>query len=286
MQWLSLHRHQALPFPQPHLTRLSKRFPNPLNHPVSHLRRLHYHPNSNCKLLRFFIKKVEVQGNTVLQDEIAVLTQPYQNRETTFEDLLELGSAIVQLYIKNGYITSGAFLPNNQDLSTGIVQIQVVEGELEQIEIGGLRRLRSGYVRSRLKRATSTPLNQRRLEEALQLLQLDPLIEQVNAELVAGSTPGSNILRVNLKEAPAFHAALAVENNQSPSIGSIQGSVEANHDNLLGFGDRLSARYGRTEGLNLYDINYTIPVNARNGTLSFRYNNDNSSSVPRRAAKR
>lgn len=33
-------------------------------------------------------------------------------------------------------------------------------------------------------------LNQRRLEEALQLLQLDPLIEQVNAELVAGSTPG------------------------------------------------------------------------------------------------
>lgn len=225
---------------------------------------------------RIFIKKIEVQGNTVLQDEIAKLTQNYENRSVTLEELLDLRSAIVQLYNKNGYITSGAFLPNNQDLSSGIVKIQVVEGEVEQIEIGGLRRLRSGYVRSRLKPATSTPLNQKRLEEALQLLQLDPLIERVNAELTAGSAPGRNILQVSLKEAPAFHAAFDVDNNQSPSIGSIQGSVSASHDNLLGFGDRISAQYGRTEGLNLYDINYTIPMNARNGTLSFRYNNDDS----------
>lgn len=225
---------------------------------------------------RFFIKKIQVLGNTVLQDEIAKLTEPYQNRSVTFEELLELRSAIIQLYIKNSYITSGAFLPNNQDLSSGVVKIQIVEGELEQIEIGGLRRLREGYVRSRLKRATSTPLNQKRLEEALQLLQLDPLIEQVNAELAAGSTPGRNILRVSLKEAPAFHTAFAVENNQSPSVGSVEGSVEVSHNNVLGFGDRLAAQYGRTEGLDLYDINYAIPVNARNGTLSFRYNNGDS----------
>jgi hemolysin activation/secretion protein len=136
--------------------------------------------------------------------------------------------------------------------------------------------LREGYARSRLQLATSTPLNQQRLEEALQLLQLDPLIGRVNAELTAGSAPGRNILRVNIKEVPAFHAAIATDNNQSPSIGSIQGSVEISHGNLLGFGDRLAAQYGRTEGLNLYDINYTIPVNARNGTLNFRYNNGDS----------
>ena len=111
---------------------------------------------------RFFIKQVEVVGNTVLQDEIAKLIQPYENRSVTFEELLELRSAIIQLYIKNGYITSGAFLPNNQDLSSGTVKIQVVEGELDRIEIGGLNRLREGYVRSRLELATSTPLNQRR----------------------------------------------------------------------------------------------------------------------------
>jgi hemolysin activation/secretion protein len=230
---------------------------------------------------RFFIKKIEVLGNTVLEDEIAKLIQPYENRSVTFEELLELRSAIIQIYINNGYITSGAFLPNNQDLNSGIVQIQVVEGEIKQIEIGGLNRLREGYVRSRLERAISTPLNRQRLEEALQLLQLDPLIEQVNAELVAGSNPGSNILRVSLKEAPAFHAAIGVDNNQSPSIGSVQGSVEVSHDNVLGFGDRLAAQYGRTEGLDFYDINYTIPINARNGALNFRYNNGDSRIIER-----
>jgi hemolysin activation/secretion protein len=225
---------------------------------------------------RFFIQTVEVLGNTVLQEEIAALTQEYENRVVSFEELLELRSRITQLYLDNGYITSGAFLLNNQRLDRGTVQIQVVEGELERIEIGGLERLREGYVKSRLKLATTPPLNQQRLETALQLLQLDPLLQQVNAELTAGSTPGRNVLQVRLEEAPAFDAGIAVDNSQSPSTGSVQGSIFASHNNVLGFGDRASFEYGITEGLDLYDLNYAIPVNARNGTLSLRYNNGES----------
>ncbi len=224
----------------------------------------------------FLVKKVEVLGVTVLKNEIAELIQPFQNRQITFADLIQLRSDITELYIKNGYVTSGAFLPNNQNLTDGVVQIQVVEGELEKIELSGLRSLQPVYVRSRLEKASSTPLNQKRLEEALQLLQLDPLIERVNAQLTAGSTPGSNILQVTVTEAPAFHGGVFAANNQTPSIGSTQAGVFINHDNLLGFGDRLSAEYGITEGLNLYNVSYTIPLNANNGTLGFRVNNSDS----------
>ncbi|BAY49944.1 surface antigen D15 domain-containing protein (plasmid) [Scytonema sp. HK-05] len=229
--------------------------------------------------LRFYIKKIEVLGNTVLKEEISQLVKKYENRKITFEDLTALRSAITELYVKKGYVTSGAFLPNNQALDKGIVQIQVVEGELERIEITGLSRLGKGYVLRRLRSATKAPLNRQRLEEALQLLQLDPLLERVNAELTAGSAPGRNILQVRLKEAPAFHAGIIIGNNQSPSIGSIQGSVFVTHDNLLGFGDRLTAEYGRTEGLNLYDFSYTVPLLPRNGTLSFRYSNNDSNII-------
>ncbi len=100
------------------------------------------------------------------------------------------------------------------------MQIQVVEGELEGINIFGLKRLQAGYVRSRIERLAGRPLNQKRLEEALQLLQIDPLIERVNAELTAGSVPGNNILQVTITEAPAFHAGIVFANNQSPSVGS------------------------------------------------------------------
>jgi hemolysin activation/secretion protein len=229
-------------------------------------------PNSES----FLVKKIEVFGATVLKSEIAKLIDPLENRQLTFADLLKLRSDITELYITNGYITSGAFLPNNQKLTDGIVKIQVVEGELEKIEITGLRRLRPVYVRSRLKKNTSTPLNRKRLEAALQLLQLDPLIQRVNAELIAGTIPGRNILQVKITEAPAFHAGVFTANNQTPSIGSTQIGVFVNHDNLLGFGDRLTTQYGITEGLNLYDINYSIPVNGNNDTLNFRANNANS----------
>ncbi|GAA6620147.1 ShlB/FhaC/HecB family hemolysin secretion/activation protein [Scytonema sp. NUACC26] len=226
---------------------------------------------------RILIKKIEVRGSTVLQDKIQKLIEPLEKKgEVTFEELLQLRSEITQLYLKNGYVTSGAFLPNNQDISSGTIKIQVVEGELENIELSGLNRLQRGYVRSRLRRATSKPLNQKRLEEALQLLQLDPLISRVNAELTAGSTPGRNILQVQIQEAQAFHAGVSIDNTQSPSIGSLQGGVFITHDNVLGFGDRFNAEYGRTEGLNLYDINYTVPINSLNGTIGFRYSNTDS----------
>lgn len=224
---------------------------------------------------RFQVKKIEVLGSTVLQEEIAELVQKYE-REVTFEELLELRSRITQLYVENGYITSGAFLPNNQVLSDGTVEIQVVEGELERIDISGLRRLRQGYIRSRLERASKPPLNRQRIEEALQLLQLDPLLTQVNAELTAGTTPGRSILVVNLREAQPLHLGLEIANRQSPSIGSLEVNPFISHDNWLGFGDRLSGEYSHTEGLDLYDIGYTIPFNPLNGTVALRFNNSDS----------
>jgi len=224
----------------------------------------------------FFVKEIQIIGYSVLEDEIIKLKQPLENKEITFEQLLQLRSKITELYVKKGYITSGAFISNNQNVASGVVQIQIVEGELEGISILGLKRLQPGYVRSRIQRLTGKPLNQKSLEQALQLLQLDPVIQRVNAELTAGSTPGSNILQVTITEAPAFHAGVIFANNQSTSVGSEQGSVFVTHDNLLGFGDKFSAEYGITEGLDVYNINYSVPFNALDGTIGVRYTNSGS----------
>lgn len=224
----------------------------------------------------FYIRDIRVVGNTVLSEEIAETIQPFKRHRLSFEDLICLRSQITQLYLDNNYVTSGAFLPNNQKLSNGIVQIQIVEGELEKIEIDGLDRLQESYVRSRLRLAADTPLNRQSLEAALQLLILDPLIDRVNAELTAGSSAGSNILLLNVSEAPAFNGGLFVDNYRSPSIGEIQGSVSVVHNNLFGFGDRFNAGYGFTEGLDLYNTSYTIPWNALNGTVGLSYDNSDS----------
>lgn len=222
------------------------------------------------------IEQVEVLGSTVLQAEIDALTRAVEGQEVTFADLLQLRADITRLYVTNGYITSGAFLPINQDLSSGVVQIQVIEGQLEAMDISGLRRLREGYVRRRVGLGIESPLNQRQLESALQLLQLDPLLSTVNAELTAGRAPGQNVLQLNLEEAPAFFTQLSVDNYRPPSLGSLQGVVRATHNNLLGFGDRFSAAYSLGQGLNLYDFSYNFPITPQGGTISLGFNNSNS----------
>jgi hemolysin activation/secretion protein len=219
---------------------------------------------------------VQVIGSTVLQPQITALIQKSENRDITFEELIELRAQITQLYVQNGYVTSGAFLPNNQDLSDGVVQIQVVEGELERIELSGLKRLRSEFVRKRLAIAAASPLNQQRLEKALQLLQLNPALKQVKAELTVGSRAGRSILKVRLQEAPAIRAGIAVENYQSPSLGAVQTQLYVAHNNFLGWGDRLSAAYGITSGLDTYDINYVVPIDAQDTTINFRFSNSDS----------
>lgn len=227
---------------------------------------------------RFLIRDIKVIGNTVLQSEIeqTVKDSQLKYRTATFEDLVCLRSRITQLYLEQGYVTSGAFLANNQDLSHGIVTIQVVEGELEDIVITGLDRLQQSYLRSRLELAAQKPLNKNDLETGLQLLVLNPLFETVDAELTAGQKTGSNVLLINVKQARSFSAGIGVDNYRAPSIGEFQGSVNLAHNNLLGFGDRLSAQYGFTEGLDIYNTSYTIPWNAYDGTLGFSYNNSDS----------
>ena len=222
------------------------------------------------------VQKVEVVGSTVFSSaELAKVVQPFENQQLTFEQLLEIRTAITQLYVQRGYTTSGAFLPP-QNISSGTIRVQVIEGELEQIEVNGLRRLRDGYVRSRLALAGQQPVNIRQLESALQLLQLNPLFQSVQAELKAGTSPGRSVLIVNLQESPSLQGSLLINNQESPSVGEIQGGAQLTELNLSGLGDRLTAYVDVTKGQLEYDFQYEIPLNPRDGTLRLEYNRINS----------
>jgi hemolysin activation/secretion protein len=218
------------------------------------------------------VKQFKVVGSTVFSEsELTQLLEPYTNRPISFAELMQAQEAINKLYIDNGYITSGTFIPP-QTLTEGIVTIEVVEGSVEKIEVKGLQRLRTGYITSRLEDATQAPLNQDKLLEALQLLQLNPLIDKLSAELSTGTSPGKDILKLEVSEASAFAATLRFDNERVPSVGTDRRLIELTHSNLLGFGDRLNARYYNTDGTNaLDDLSYTIPINPANGTLGFTY---------------
>ncbi len=69
-----------------------------------------------------------------------------------------------------------------------------------------------------------------------------------------------------------FRLLLDFNNHQSPSVGAERGIVTLEDANLLGLGDVLTLRYGRSSGLDpLLDFRYAIPVTARDTTVSFQY---------------
>lgn len=222
------------------------------------------------------VERFKFEGNTAFSDEeLAEVTKAFTGKDLTFAELLQARSAVTKHYIDAGYITSGAFIPP-QTLEEKTVIIQVVEGELEGIEIKGTNRLRAEYISSRLARATIKPLNVNRLLEALQLLQLNPLIKNLSAELSAGSRPGSSFLEVTISEADSFDVQLRADNGRTPSVGSFRRQVEVREDNLLGFGDAVSLAFTNTDGSNEWVFNYTVPFNSRNGTVNFSFSRTSS----------
>lgn len=222
---------------------------------------------------------IQVVGSTVLQSEIAETVACYEGKEITLSDLFVLRSQITQLYLDNGYITSGAFIPSGQLIDDGQLVVKVIEGSLEEIQTNGLRNLNDSYVENRIRRAARSPLNQQALQRALQLLQLDPNIQRVDAELTAGAQPGQSLLILDLEETNSFSALAEANNYRSPSVGSESLNVSASYRNLIGTGDVLSASYGFTEGLDLYDVSFSMPFNTADGTVSIRYSQSESQIV-------
>ncbi|MUG92184.1 BamA/TamA family outer membrane protein [Scytonema sp. UIC 10036] len=236
------------------------------------------------------VKRFDFVGNTegiFSQDYLRKQLGEFTNKSITFAQLLQAASKITELYIKEGYVTSGAYIPEQtlkdclvqakQTLKGCVVTVQIIEGWLQDIRITreakSSRRLNDNYVRSRLELANTKPLNIKRLREALQLLQLDPLIESISAELSGGTNPGTNLLKVEYKEADSLSVSVSADNSRNPSVGSFKRGVEIEQANLTGLGDKLYIAYNNTDGSNAIDASYTIPLNPHNGTLSFSYSN-------------
>jgi hemolysin activation/secretion protein len=219
------------------------------------------------------VKQFKVIGSTVFsQAEFDRLTQGYLDRDISIADLFEIRSKITQLYLDEGYVTSGAIIPPQRiGKETGVVEISIIEGRVEDIQIRGNNRLNQDYIRNRIAQYTGTPLNQKRLLSGLQLLKLNPLINNVRGELAAGIQPGSSILTVEIGEAPIWHSQIGIDNHRSPSAGSDRRQVQIRNINLSGGGDNASLTYSNTNGSNSVDLNYDIPLNPQNTRLSISY---------------
>ncbi|MDJ0570637.1 MAG: ShlB/FhaC/HecB family hemolysin secretion/activation protein [Pleurocapsa sp. MO_192.B19] len=232
------------------------------------------------------VKKILVTGYTVFSErEIEEIIKVYHGEKLSFSELRNITKTITDLYVSRGYITSGAFLPE-QEIVDGIINVQVIEGKLEDIKIKGLKNLQENYISSFISSTQtsqvlssskqSPPLNINSLKNDLNLLKRNSSIKNIEAELVQGTESNLSVLLIEIEEIAPFQAKLSFDNYRSPSVGEFQGTLKTSYGNLIGVSDRALAQYNLTEGFDAYSVGYEIPLNSKNGTISLEYRNGDS----------
>lgn len=219
----------------------------------------------------------------------------------TAEKIQETKNNITRCYIDNKYINSGAMIPDQEVIGDGMIVMRIIEGWLADVQIENEQNLHlsADYVKRRLKLKQDKQghLNMNDLQGRLQMMQQNPIFQQITGKIAPGEEPGEGILKVTvIEEDKPFYLGYRFNNYRHPSLGAYRGTLELDYRNLLGWGDTLSAHYGINEGSSYdasdwgltdafsdYSVNYSIPfpqyLTDYDTTLSLRWNKSDSDVV-------
>jgi len=190
----------------------------------------------------FVIRRIELSGATLLSPSAKNrLTAPWINQCLDMARLTRLTDAVSDWYISRGYITSRAFL-TEQDLSGGVLHLAVLEGKLQHIRLEGVpdRTLKMTFPGLEGK-----ILNLRDIEQGME--QLNRVRQRpVEIEILPGDRQGYSV--VNLTATPEFplSGSVSFDNSGQKSTGTGQLTGALYGNNLLGLADKWFISGGRS----------------------------------------
>lgn len=189
----------------------------------------------------FEIRHIQLKGATLIDESRQrELFAPYEGRCLGAGQLNELLKAITDFYLQRGYVTSRAYLPQ-QDLSDGELEILVVEGRLEGLDSSSAPSPRE--MAMAFPGSTGERLNLRELEQMVdQLGRLPSLQSQI--ELVPGKDVGGSRVQVKSQPEKPWRVSLSRNNDGERSTGEQQWGTSLDWDSPLGLADQLNLRGG------------------------------------------
>ena len=194
--------------------------------------------------------------NIVLKDakllsssEQKALVQPYEGQCLRVDDIQMLLSDITRVYIDKGYATSRAYIPA-QDLTTGTLQILIIEGRVSKIEINDGQCKKSLNAKGAFPDVVGEPLNLTDFEQGIdQLNRLQS--NRVTMDIKPGDKPGDSIVVINNTPGKRWQVNTGIDNYGVRSTGRVQTSATASIDNPLGGNEFFS--YTRRESVPFRD---------------------------------
>lgn len=220
------------------------------------------------------ISAINILDMTIFKEnDFKDLIQPYLNKCNGMKNLSNLRDKISNRYIDKGYVTSRAYF-KVQDLSSGKIDIFVLEGKIEDIESEDIN------VLNLYPNYKNKILNIKDIEVIVK--QAQRLQSQnLDIQLLPASKIGYTIVKIaNKSEYKPYYGNVGINNFGREKTGKYQIYNNFNYENLLGINDILSLNLNSTNrALKNNDrtlgtsINYSLPM--QRFLFDFYYNYSN-----------
>ncbi len=224
-----------------------------------------------------YVENIEVTPSQILTVyEIENIIDDYTKTNIKQEQLQEIVNKINKLYLKKGFVTARAFVPE-QTIENGIIKIELVEGKVGNIEITGNKWTRTKYIEDRLGLNKGDIFNIQQYEQDLMIFNR----YNDNVSLTTTLSPGQEKLgttdiEVQAHEKLPFHLTVLMDNAGRSTIGKYRGGLMLQDDSLFGFRDKLTVgAYANRYSVTPF-ADYNIPVNKKDGRIGASFSSSNS----------
>ena len=170
----------------------------------------------------------EIKSSNTTFPWVIELGKPYLNQCIGRQGIALYLRAINKELLARGYATSRAALPQ-QDLSSGVLELVVQTGTLEEIEFPESYR---PIWRHALPMTPGAALNIRDLEQGLDQYNRLPS-QNVDLKILPGSKPGQSKIIANVNESKKWSIGLSLDDSGSESTGVHQFAMNASSYNLF-----------------------------------------------------
>ncbi len=220
--------------------------------------------------MTFQLKEVRFSGNeSISSGELNGIVSGEIGKKVGMEDLRKLAEKVKTEYRDQGFIAAYVYLPP-QDVTSGNVQIAVIEGKVGKVEIKGNKWFSEKVIRRMLGIAPGSVLFYDHLRAALSYFNRSRDIK-AKAVLKPGAEQKTTDVEIDVKDQFPVHLGTDVNNLGTRDTGRARWGISLTDTNLLGQMDQASGRFQIGERAWSVGARYTIPVHSSGTTLGFTY---------------
>jgi len=222
-------------------------------------------PADSAPSARFPVWEYAIAGNTVLPvQRIEAAVTPFLGAGKAFADLEGARASLEKAYQDAGFLTVFVDIPE-QDISSGVVELRVLEGRVANLWITGARYYDQGVIRERLPELQAgTVPDFNRMQGQIAALSLDA--RRLQPVLKPGRTPGTVDVELKVDDKLPFSASLELNNRHAPDTDPLRAALTLRYDNLFQREHSISLTAvtapRETSQSQVLALNYALPLSA------------------------